>query len=31
MQQQQLDLEDENQDDNIVHVQEPAQPTPLGQ
>ena len=29
--QQQFDLEDENQDDNIVHVQEPAQPIPFGQ
>ena len=29
--QQQFDLEDENQDDNIVHVQEQAQPIPLGQ
>ena len=29
--QQQFDLEDENQDDNIVHIQEPAQPIPLGQ
>ena len=31
MQQQKFDLEDENQDDIIVHVQEPAQPIPLGQ
>ena len=29
--QQQFDLEDANQDDNIVHVQEPALPIPLGQ
>ena len=29
--QQQFDLEDVNHDDNIVHVQEPAQPIPLGQ
>ena len=29
--QQQFDLEDENHDDSIVHVQEPAQPIPLGQ